>query len=210
MPNRKDFTALEYLKIDIPNVNDFVLSIIKKQYNKALPYHLNTYFVLDRIHNRKIRKQVIKHLIELNFDFLAPFPEDDFKEIIQVTKTIENLKKEYDYFIYYINKGNEFLTTDDLRCISLYCNPKITEFAFRIGYDMVLQITKEKQVIISLNPYLKKQGLSLYNVYNKLNKMEKDTWILWENNLVLKTLKDKATSLSSEELNGYVKNFTLK
>lgn len=201
-------TVLDYLKIkNMNDINDFIISI---KNNEVLPteYHLNPYFVLDKINNEKTRMLVIERLLDLDYDFKKPFPVENFTDIESVGLSINNLKKEYDYFMFYINKGEIINTKDGLKLLICRANKKLTPFVFRVGFDIFLNKNNKNEVVISLNPKNKKH-YSLLNVYKKLNKLEPGVWSIWDGNLVVKTFKGSSSKLDIDTIKEYLINFNL-
>lgn len=206
----KYYTALDYLSYDNENIKEFVQKILGKKVDATIPYHLNTYFILERIKNSHIRRLILQKVLELDININEPFPEDKFASMPQVKSAIMNLKKEYEYYNYYLDKGQQFITLNNLRGINVICNPKLNKFVFRRGFDLILQMNKSNECFIMINPALKDEYFSLFNIYNKLKKLEHDTWILYDDGLILKTTKNKLTSINPETLLMYVNKFDLK
>lgn len=202
-------TVFEYFKKNnLPNIENFIIDI--KNHNvdyENISYVFNPYYVLERVYNRKLRKEIIQKLININYDFKSSFPYKEL-ENFPILKTIkENLEKEFNYYMFYIDKGKEFYTKDDLKVIFCKTKNKITPFAFRVGYDIIINYFNRNYYII-LNPKYKKQ-FSLINVYNKLQKND-ESWVIWDRNMVVKTRKDFFSITSKEEIIKIIKEFEIK
>lgn len=202
-------TVFEYFKKNnLPNIENFIIDI--KNHNvdyENISYVFNPYYVLERVYNRKLRKEIIQKLININYDFKSSFPYKEL-ENFSILKTIkENLEKEFNYYMFYIDKGKEFYTKDDLKVIFCKTKNKITPFAFRVGYDIIINYFNRNYYII-LNPKYKKQ-FSLINVYNKLQKND-ESWVIWDRNMVVKTRKDFFSITSKEEIIKIIKEFEIK
>lgn len=203
-------TIFDYLKIkNSDNIKDFIYSIKKHNMNLDVDYHLNSYYVLDRVHNRELRRNLIKRLMDIGYDFKSPFPYESFSDIETLEVIKNNLIKEFDYYMYYIKKGKDFTSKDGLKVIACKTEKELTPFVFRVGYDILINQTKEGRISIILNPKYKKQ-VSLYNLYNKLIRAEKDSWTIWDKGMVVKTKEGFNSVINIETLVDYIKEFDLK
>lgn len=186
----------------------FIENIIRKDYIlPQIKYEYQPYLVLNRILNREIRQFVIKTLISCQYDFKSPFPYDKFKTISSMEIIKNNLIKEFEYYTFYLTKGVSFSSKNNLKCLLVSTKTNLNSFAFANSYSLVINLY-EKEMYIAINPALN-NDYSLFNLYKKLNALEKDTWSLWNGETVLKTKKSIKTSISKTEIKNIIKEFDL-
>lgn len=204
-------TVFDYLRIkDMDNLKNFILKIKNKETNfPDTPYEYNPYYVLDRIRNREMRRKIIRILINKKYDFNSPFPYEYFNshERELLLKVEDNLKKEYAYYMFYVEKGHIFKSFNGLNCIVCKTDKQLTPFIFRINYDLLINISKKNEIFIILNPK-HKRTFSLENLFNKLSKIEKDNWVIWDKNTVVKTKSN--SSVSPDTITDFISTFDLK
>lgn len=197
----------DHLGTEIPeDVLHFISKIQSKNFsNKTLSYEEDPYHVLDRIHNRKERKKIIKKLMSIGYDFKGPFPYNEISDEFPVLNTVhENLCKEDDFYSFYLKKGKTKHTAENLKCIIASSNKHFSSYAFRKGYDIYMNLEKSGSCTIILNPS-RKRSFSLTPLHTKLSRREKDVWVLWHGNSVLKAEK---TDLTKDEIMDYLLSFS--
>lgn len=191
------------------NIINFVIGIkTNNELINGVNYIYQPYLVLNRIQNRELRKYIIKVLIENNYDFNSDFPYELFENVPTMKIIKENLQKEYDYYNFYILKGSEFVSGDGLKGIEISTNTNLNKFAFYLNYDLVMN-SYEKSIFLIINPKLAKE-YSFSNLYNKLNKIEKDNWVIWKGETVLKTKKGSKTNIKPSYIKKLILDYTLK
>lgn len=200
-------TVYDYFKKRNSTIETFLLAIKNHNTNFNTSYTFNPYYVLERINNREIRRDIIKRLLELNYDFKSPFPYDKLKDFDVLERVKSNLEKEFEYFMFYLEKGADIHSKDGLKVIVCKTEKKLTPFVFRVGYDMIIN-SFEGSISIILDPKYKKQ-FTLTNLYNKLNKKE-NVWAIWDKNMVVKTKEHMVTNVTSKDISKWVKEFNFK
>lgn len=145
-------------------------------------------------------------MLSIGYDFRSEFPYDKLTEKHPVLGTIrKNLVREYEYYSFYVKKGKKGNTAEGLNYLIVRTSCNLSRFAFRTGFDVIMNYEKSGACVIIINPKYKKD-YSLSSIYIKVNRSEKDNWKLWKGNLVLRTEK---TAIPREEIEKYLKEYIL-
>lgn len=199
----------DYFKKEVPEkLLHYTLKVREKRvFQENLSYENTPYFVLERVQSRNTRKAILHELVRMDYDFESPFPYESLLEQFPVLQKVrDNLQKEDNFYRFYEKKGKKGFTPEGLRYLLVRTPVNLSEYAFRRGYDLYINYGRDESCVLILHPALKKD-YSLVPYYIKFSRKEKDAWVLWKGESVLKTSQ---TKMKKEELEQFVKTFQLK
>lgn len=202
-------TILDFYNIKNKDLNNFLINIKKHNItNENISYENNLYYVLERVNSDNQRKQIISRLISEKYDFKSDFPYTLFIDIPALDIIKNNLIKEKEYYSYYISRGKTFITNDGLKCLVCKTDKYLADKIFRFNIDIFINSYNYQNQII-LNPKYE-EGYELKNLFLKLNKIDNNKWVIWNNSCVVKTKNEYMSSLDDKDLIKFLKEFTLK
>lgn len=207
-----NITIFDYLKIKkkYKYIEDFILKEKDNTlYIADIEYWDNPHFVLDRINNRDIRREIINILIETSYDFKSQFPYslDKLQKFKLLDSVKNNLKLEYKYYNTIFFNNDIILTKDKFKCLICNISKNILPYVFRFNYDIFINTDRNNKIIVLNNRH--KKHYSLNTIYKILDNIEPDIWIQRADNMI-KVKQYAQSSISNEQIKNIIIENSLK